>query len=229
MGTWDVGSTREQFLEVVGRNEILILRVLTNETGQVGTERNNPEIIDAGEIERHVGEFCSHALAFEWLRHFGVGINDAAGEAAITDKGAKAANAGFEAMSLFVVGDGYVVEIHFHGSPSGIADFFIPGITERSGRALRDLFDDAIASRTVYVDPRASVDVEDFAEALHALGGVNADAGFPSDGDFAVGVGVLGFAHDNLQVTGIVYQGIWKNYGVEESRGSLLKRRASSA
>src|SRR2546429_5399115 len=90
MGTWDVESTREQFLEVVGRNEILILRVLTNETGDVGTERNNPEIIDAGEIERYAGEFCSHALAFEWLRHFGVGINDAAGEAAITDKGAKA-------------------------------------------------------------------------------------------------------------------------------------------
>ncbi len=162
MGTWDVESTREQFLEVVGRNEILILRVLTNETGDVGTERDNPEIIDAGEIERYAGEFCSHALAFEWLRHFGVGINDAAGEAAITDKGAKAANAGFEAMSLFVVGDGYVVEIHVQGSPCGFADFFI-------------------------------------------------------------------LAHEDLQVTGKVYQGIWKNYGVEESRGSLLKRRASSA
>src|SRR5882762_2412593 len=83
--------------------------VLTNETGEVGTEGNNPEIIDAGEIERHAGEFCSHALAFEWVRHFGVGINDAAGEAAITDKGAKAANASFEAMSFFVVGDGCVI------------------------------------------------------------------------------------------------------------------------
>jgi hypothetical protein len=109
MGTWDVESTRKQFLEVVGRNEILMLRVLTNETGDVGTERNNPEIIEAGEIERHAGEFCSHALAFEWLRHFGVGINDAAGEAAISDKGAKAANASFEAMSFFVVGDGCVI------------------------------------------------------------------------------------------------------------------------
>src|SRR5947209_5295188 len=149
MGTWDVESTREQFLEVVGRNEILILRVLTNETGDVGTKRNHPEIIDAGEIERYAGEFCRHALAFEWLRH---------------------------------------------------------------------LFDDAIASRTVHVDPRASVDVEDFAEALHAVGGVNADAGFPNDGDFAVGVGLFGFAHEDLQVTEKVYQGIWKNYGVEESR-----------
>jgi hypothetical protein len=38
-----------------------------------------------------------------------VRINDAAREAAISDKGSKAANAGFEAMSFFVVGDGYVV------------------------------------------------------------------------------------------------------------------------
>jgi len=84
-GTWDVESERKQFLEVVGRNEILILRVLPDETGDVGTERDNTQMMDAGELERHAGEFCSHALAFEWLRHFGVGINDTAGEAAISD------------------------------------------------------------------------------------------------------------------------------------------------
>jgi hypothetical protein len=109
VGTWDVESERKQFLEVVGRNEILILRVLPDETGDVGTERDNTQMMDAGEIERHAGEFCSHALAFEWLRHFGVGINDTAGEAAISDKGAKAAGASFEAMSFFVVGDGCVI------------------------------------------------------------------------------------------------------------------------
>jgi hypothetical protein len=109
MRTWDVESAREQFLEVVGRNEILIFSVLSNKTGDVRTERDNPEIVNAREIERHAGEFCCHALAFERLRHFGVRINDAAREAAISDKGAKAANAGFEAMSFFVVGDGYVV------------------------------------------------------------------------------------------------------------------------
>jgi hypothetical protein len=109
MGTWDVESERKQFLEVVGRNQILILRVLPDETGDVGTERDNTQMMDAGEIERHAGESCSHALAFEWLRHFGVGINDAPGEAAISDKGAKAANASFEAMSFFVVDDGCVV------------------------------------------------------------------------------------------------------------------------
>jgi hypothetical protein len=58
---------------------------------------------------------------------------------------------------------------------------------------------------------------------------VNADAGFPDDGDFAVRVGLFGFAHEDLRVTGQVYQGIWKNYGAEVSGGSLLKRRASSA
>jgi len=101
--TWDLDSAGEQFLEVAGRNQILVFRVLANESGDVGTERDNPETIEA--------------LAFEWLRHFGVGINDTAGEAAISDKGAKAVNADFEALSIFVVGDGYIVEIHVHGSP----------------------------------------------------------------------------------------------------------------
>ena len=135
----------------------------------------------------------------------------------------------FETLRFFVVDDGCVVEVHVHGSPCGFAGLFIPEITERAGRALVDLFDDALGSRAVHVDPRASVDVEDFAEALHALGGVNADAGFPDDGDFAVRVGLFGFAHEDLRVTGQVYQEIWKNYGAEVSGGSLLKRRASSA
>src|SRR6267143_6037047 len=119
--------------------------------------------------------------------------------------------------------------IHVHGSPCGFTDFFIPNITERCRRALLDLFNDALGSRPIHVDPGASVDVEDFAAALPALGGVNADPGFPNDGDFAVGVGLFGIAHEDLRVTGQVYQGIWRNYGVEESRGSLLKSRASSA
>ena len=211
MGTWDVESAGEQFLEVAGRNEILILRVLANETGDVGAERDNSEIVGAGEIERHAGKFCSHALAFEWLRHFGVSKNDAAGKAAIGDKGAKAINAGFEAISFFVVGDGYVVAIHVHRSPCGFAGSFIPKISKCAGWALLDLFDDAIASRPFYVDPRASVDVEDFAKALHALRGVNADARFPNDRDFAVRVGLFGFAHEDLRVTERVYQGIGKN------------------
>jgi len=92
-----------------------------------------------------------------------------------------------------------------------------------------DLFDNAIASRALHIDPRASVDVEDLAEALHALPGVTADAGFPNDGNFAVRIGFLGCAQEDLLLTRKVYQGIHQNYGVEESGGSLLKRRASSA
>jgi len=204
MGTWDVESAVEQFLEVVGRNEILIFRVLSNETGDVRTERDNAEMIEAGEIERNAREVGSQTLAFEWRRHFGVGINDAVGKAPIGDNGAKAANARFEAVSFFVVGDDYIVEIHVHGSLCGFAGFFIPEVAERAGRALLDLCDDAIAPGAVHIDPRASVDVEDFAEALHALRGVNADTGFPDDGDFAVRKGLFGFAHEDLRVTGKV-------------------------
>ena len=143
-------------------------------------------------------------MAFEWWRHFGVGINDAVGKAPIRDNGEKTANAGFEAVSFFVVGDGYVVEIYVHGSLCGFAGFFIPEMAECAGRTLLDLFDDAIAAGAIHIDPRASVHVEDFTEALHAPRGMNAHAGFPNHGDFAVRKGLLGFAHEDLRVTGKV-------------------------
>ena len=73
----------QQLLQVFGRNEILILRVLANEIGDVGAERDNAEMIDAGAIERKAGKFCCQAMAFERLRHFGVDKNDTAGKAAI--------------------------------------------------------------------------------------------------------------------------------------------------
>src|SRR5260370_17608410 len=75
MGTWDVESAVEQFLEVVGRNEILIFRVLSNETGDVRTERDNAEMIEAGEIERNAREGGSQTPAFEGGAAFGVGVN----------------------------------------------------------------------------------------------------------------------------------------------------------
>jgi hypothetical protein len=178
--------------------------VLSNKTGDVRTERDNAEMIDAGEIERNACEVGSQTLAFEWWRHFGVGIKDAVGKALIRDNGEKAANAGFEAVSFFVVSNGYVVEIHVHESLCGFDGFFIPEIAERAGRTLLDLFDDAIAAGAVDLDPRARVDVEDFAEALDALRGVNADAGFPNHGDFAVRIGLFRFAHEDLRVTGKV-------------------------
>jgi hypothetical protein len=51
------------------------------------------------------------------------------------------------------------------------------------------------------------LNVENFAEALDAFRGMDAQAGFPNDGNFAVGVGLVGIAHDFLRMTPKVYQG----------------------
>jgi len=103
-------------------------------------------MMDAGEIERKTGKFCRQAMAFERLRHFGVDYNDPARKAAIREQGTKAIDDQLETLRLFVVGHGYLVKVHVHGSPRSFADFFIPEITERAGRALVDLIDDAIGS-----------------------------------------------------------------------------------
>jgi len=79
----DAESAGQQLLQVFRRNEILILRVLANEIGDVRAERDNTQMIDAGEIERKAGKFCCQAMAFEWRRNFGVDKNDTAGKAAI--------------------------------------------------------------------------------------------------------------------------------------------------
>ena len=79
----DAESAGQQLLQVFRRNEILILRVLANEIGDVRAERDNTQMIDAGEIERKAGKFCCQAVAFKWLRHFGVDENDAARKAPI--------------------------------------------------------------------------------------------------------------------------------------------------
>src|SRR5260370_18512011 len=61
----DVESAGEQFLEVVGRNEILIFRMLSNKTGDVRTERDNAEMIEAGENERNAPEGGSPTPALD--------------------------------------------------------------------------------------------------------------------------------------------------------------------
>jgi len=103
-------------------------------------------MIGAGEIERNAGKLCRQAMAFERLWHFGVDKNDAVRKAAIREHRTKAIDDQLKTLRLFVVGHGYLVEVHIHGSPRGFTDFFIPEITERAGRALVDLFDDAIGS-----------------------------------------------------------------------------------
>jgi hypothetical protein len=122
--TWEAESAGPQLQQVVGRKEILILRMLANEIGDVGTERDNPEMIGAGEIERKSGEFGRQAPAFQRLRYFGVVKNDTLGKAAIGEQRTKAIDGNFEPPGLFVVSDTNVVEVHAHGSPCGHAGFF---------------------------------------------------------------------------------------------------------
>src|SRR6266851_2987239 len=105
-------SVGQQLLQVFGRNEILIFSVFANETGDVRAERHDAEMIDTREIESKAGQFCRQAVPFERPRHFGVFENDTIGKAPIGEQGAKAINAYFETLRLFVVGDGNAVAIH---------------------------------------------------------------------------------------------------------------------
>ena len=52
----DAESAGQQLLQVFRRNEILILRMLADETGNVGAEGHNPQMVGACEIERIFGE-----------------------------------------------------------------------------------------------------------------------------------------------------------------------------
>src|SRR5260370_17381842 len=108
----DVESAGEQFLEVVGRNEILIFRMLSNKTGDVRTERDNAEMIEAGENERNARGVGSQTLAFEWRRDLWVGIKDAAREGLIRGNGQKGAQCGFGDGTFFSVAICYVVVIY---------------------------------------------------------------------------------------------------------------------
>ena len=93
-----------------------------DETGDVGTERDDPEAVGAREIERKAGKSCRYPMAFERLRHFGVHKKDAVGKAAVGEQGASAIDEQFETLRRFVVDNGQFVEIHVHVSPGGLAD-----------------------------------------------------------------------------------------------------------
>jgi len=103
--TWRVESAGLQLLQFIGSKQIVILGVLANETGNVGTERDNPQTIGAGIFKRHSGELCRQALAFQPLRHFGVVKNNALRKSSIGQQRRKAINNQFEAFGLFVVDD----------------------------------------------------------------------------------------------------------------------------
>src|SRR5205807_1986859 len=66
----DVELAGKQLPQVFGRKEMVIFRVLADETGGVRTKRNNPKLFLSSEIERQAGKFGRQATAFERLRHF---------------------------------------------------------------------------------------------------------------------------------------------------------------
>ena len=50
-------------MQVVGGNEIVVLRVLPDERGDVVAERHDTKLIGAGEIERSSSKFGGQAFA----------------------------------------------------------------------------------------------------------------------------------------------------------------------
>ena len=100
-------------------------------------------MVGAREIERRAREFCREALAFKRRRDFRVREDHVIGKTAVGKEGAKSFGLRFEALRVFVMDYGDLMEIHVHSSPF-FAGFFIPEIAERPGRALIDLLDNAI-------------------------------------------------------------------------------------
>jgi len=119
--------------------------MLPDKRGNIRARRHDAEMIGASEIERGTGKFGSEALAPKGRGNFGVIKDDAVRKAVIGEKCALTADLCFKALSFFVVCDGDAVEVQVHESPCGFPHVFIPEITERAGRALIDLLDDAIA------------------------------------------------------------------------------------
>ena len=108
---------RQDALQVVRGNQILILRMFAHEIDYVSANRDDPEMIGAREIERRPSELGGQAFPFERCGHFRRDKVDAVGEPAVGKYGAKPIDFHFEAVRLFVVDDCNVVEIHVHESP----------------------------------------------------------------------------------------------------------------
>jgi hypothetical protein len=118
--------------------------MLPDERGDVRAQRHDADVIGARKIKRGMGKFGGEALALKGRGNFNMVKDDAARKAAIGEKCVQAAELRFKALSFFVVCDDDRFEVQVHESPCGFAHFFIPEITERAGRALIDLLDDAI-------------------------------------------------------------------------------------
>ena len=123
----------------------MVFRIPSDKRGNVSAQRRDAEMIGAGEIEPGTGKFGGQALAFKGPGNFNMAKDDTVRKAAIGEECAQAVDLRFKALSFFVVCDGDAVEVQVHESPCGFPRFFIPEITERAGRTLIDLLDNAIA------------------------------------------------------------------------------------
>ena len=92
-----------------------------DESGDIGAERDNPQMVGACEIKCKSCELRPQAMVLQRPRHFGVIEDDPIREASVGQHPTKAINEQFEALGLFVVGDANLVEVYIHGSPCGLA------------------------------------------------------------------------------------------------------------
>ena len=81
----------------------------SQEAGSIGTQRNDPQMIGAGEIQGGTRELGGQSFALKWRGHFGVLQHETIRESAIANKRAKPIHRGLEAVGLFIVGDDYIV------------------------------------------------------------------------------------------------------------------------
>lgn len=81
------------------------------EAGDVRAEGHDAQMMGASKIQRGARKLCGQPFTFEWRWNFRVLEDHAIRKSAISDEGAKAIHGGFEAMSLFIVGDTYIVQL----------------------------------------------------------------------------------------------------------------------
>ena len=122
----------------------MVFRMLPDKRGNVGARRHDAEMIGASEIEPGTGKFGAEAPALKGQGNFNMVKDDTARKAAIGEECAQAVDLRLKALSFLVVCDGDALEVQVHESPCGFPHFFIPEITERAGRTLIDLLDNAL-------------------------------------------------------------------------------------
>ena len=85
--------------------------MLPQETGSIGTQRNDAQMIGAGESQGGTRELGGQSFVLKWRGHFGVLQHKTVRESAIANKRAKPIHGGLEAVGLFMVGDDYIVQV----------------------------------------------------------------------------------------------------------------------